>query len=134
MITRVRPARSEELAYLQAKLREEQPLWEQVNLFESKVLVAEYQGRIVGFGAARLVFQIEPILLFQEFKENAPPFAHRRATLSLMRALDQWIHSPDNVTGVRTFFCFIVDRVMRKLAAHYGMVRVFTGGKFFREL
>lgn len=127
----VRPAKLEECPYLLERLSEN-PLFERFDLTQAVVYVAEYQGEIVGFGAARMLWQIEPLYLFPEFKKHAPRFARARATLQLIRELDAFIMDPKrNLTKVHQYFCFIVDRVMQKLALSYQMLPAYKGGKFF---
>jgi hypothetical protein len=127
-----RKARREELTHLQRRLAEKRDVTEIVPLGEGIVFVAEYENKIVGFGAAQMYWKIEPVMLFDEFKKKAPRSARQRATYLLARALDHWIkESPENTSGVRRYYCFIRDRVMQKLAQSFGMFRIYTGGKFF---
>lgn len=126
-----RPAQVGEVEYLQARLAED-PTFERVDLTKSIVYVAEYDGLVVGFGAARLVFQVEPLFLFPEFKKHAPRFAVKRATLRLIQELDEWIFDPErNKSGIRQYFCFILDKTMQKLALAFRMLPAYTGGAFF---
>ena len=126
-----RPARVDEIEYLQARLAED-PTYEKVDLKTSIVFVDVYDGQLVGFGAARLIFQVEPLYLFPEFKKNAPKFAQKRATYQLIKALDAWIFDPErNKSGIRQYFCFILDKTMQKLALAFNMLPAYTGGAFF---
>lgn len=126
-----RPATSAELPYLAARLAED-PKFEKVDLKESIVYVTEYDGQLVGFGAARLMWQVEPLFLFPEFKKHGPGFARKRATYLLIRELDAWIFDPErNTTKIFQYFCFITDRVMQKLALSFQMLPAYVGGKFF---
>lgn len=127
----IRPATREDLPYLQHRLKLK-PRNEQVRLEQAIVFVAEYDGCVVGFTAARLMWQIEPLMLFDEFRQHAPKHARRRATLGLIRAIDGWIGDRErNQTGIYSYFCFVINRVMQGLAASFGMLRIYTGGKFF---
>lgn len=126
-----RPATVDEIPYLAARLAED-PTYEKVDLAKSVVYVAEYNGELVGFGACYLTFRVEPLFLFPEFRTAAPSFARKRATFQLIRELDEWIADPArNLSGVRSFFCFIVNKTMRKLALAYRMLPAYTGGAFF---
>lgn len=128
----VRDARLEDLPYLQEKLKEQARFYEQQDLSKCIVMVAEYDGQIVGFGAARVQWQIEPLLLIPEFKKYAPHFAQQKATYLLIRELDAWIGDrKKNLTGIHYYFCSIVDRTMRKLALAFGMLQVYPKSKFF---
>lgn len=126
----IRDMRPDDLEYLRARLGLK-PHNEQVDLERAIVGVVEYEGVAVGFVAARLMWQIEPVMLFDEFKKYAPRFARRRATLSMVRWIESKISDPAVNHGIASYFCFITDRVMQKLAAAYGMLRIYTGGKFF---
>lgn len=126
-----RPATREDIPYLQKRLSET-PRNEQVNLEQCIVGVVEYGGRPVGFTAARLIWQIEPVMLFPEFIETAPHFARQRATFMLIRWIERWLADRSkNTTPIGSYFCFITNRVMQKLAVSFGMLRIYTGGKFF---
>jgi hypothetical protein len=127
----IRPATDADLPLLAGWLAS-QTYFEIVCLPQMIVYVAEFEGKIVGFGAARLIFQIEPIFLEPTFKRHAPHFARARATLGLIRALEGWIADRrQNTTGIYSYFCFIKGRVMQKLAEAYGMWRIYRGGRFY---
>lgn len=126
-----RPATIGDIPYLEAKLAED-PAYEKIDFAKSVVFVAEYGGVIVGFIGCYLTFRVEPLYLFKEFKKDGPPFARKRATFQLIREIDEWIADPKrNLSGVRSFFCFIVNKTMRKLALAYKMLPAYTGGAFF---
>ena len=129
----VRPARPDDLEELQRLLAEQSEYFEPQELKQSIIHVAEYDGKIVGFGAGRLQWQYEPLLLTREFKRTAPHFARQRATLLLINAFDAWVLSPGNLTGIHRYFCVIADSVMQNLARHFGMFRWYArrGTKFF---
>jgi hypothetical protein len=127
----VRPAVPAELPRLQAMLFEQRAFFEQQDLSRAVVYVAEFGGEIVGFCAARLVMQVEPLLLDPVFTKHAPRFAQAKATLGLISAIDGWIASPDNKSGVRWYFCSIVGKRMQQLALHFGMYRTYIKSKFF---
>src|SRR5690349_5743677 len=106
----IRPANYEDIPYLQAKLKTETPTWEQVDLTKAIVFAAEYGGEIVGFTSARLVWQIEPVMLFKRFRRRAPRHARAKATLLLTRAIDGWIGDRSrNTTGIYFYFCHIMN-------------------------
>ncbi len=87
---------------------------------------------IAGFIAARLIWQVEPLFLFPAFRRQRPRNARRRATLLLARALEAFLADrARNPTGICSYFCFIKDRIFQKLAEHYGLVRIYRGGRFY---
>lgn len=128
----VRPARKEDLPILQAELAAQGNLYEQQDLAKTICFVTEYDGEIVGFSAARVVWQVEPLLLFRKFKKFAPHHAQRKATYLLIRDLDAWLADRSkNTTGIYFYFCSIVGKTMRLLAMSFGMVPVYRKSKFF---
>jgi|SRR5579884_40651 len=127
----IRPATDSDLPYLAERLSE-QTYFEIVDLPKMIVYVAEYDGRIIGFTAARLMWQIEPLYLTPEFIKYAPHFARQKATLGLIRAIEGWIADRTrNTTGVYWYFCYIKGRVMQRLAEAYGMIRSYHHGRFY---
>jgi hypothetical protein len=129
----VRPARPEDLPTLQRELADQSDFYEPQDLRNSITHVAEYDGEIVGFGAGRLQWQYEPLLLTRKFQASAPHFAQQKATFLLIRAFDEWIHSEANLTGITRYFCVIVSQRMQRLALAFGMFRWYAkrGTKFF---
>jgi len=128
----VRPATPEDLHELHWRLHEQRHLYEQQDLRNSIVMVAEDEGQIVGFVAARLMWQVEPLLLTPEFIKEAPGHAQRRATYLLIREIDRWIGDrTKNRSGLHSYFCSIVGKTMRKLALSFGMLPVYQKCKFF---
>jgi hypothetical protein len=127
----IRPATPEDIPYLEKRIRE-QSYFEHVDVRKMIVFIAEYGGEIVGFSAARLMWQIEPIMLMPEFRKLAPHFARQKATLGLIRAIEGWLADRGrNTTGIYSYFCSIKGRTMRALAEAYGMLRVYTGCAFY---
>lgn len=128
----VRPAKTEDLPELQRLLQEQLNRYEQQDISKTIAMVVEYHGRIVGFTAARLTWQVEPLLLADDFAKHAPLFARRKATYLLIREIDAWIGDRSrNSTGLHSYFCSIPGRTMRKLALAFGMLPVYQRSKFF---
>jgi hypothetical protein len=74
MVT-VRPARAEELPYLQQRLNETKH--EKVMLSQTILHVVEQDGKVIGFLPARFFgWQLEPMVIFPEVKNKS---ARRRA-------------------------------------------------------
>ncbi len=116
---RVRPARDLEVAYLQGRLASA-PI-DQVDLKKSIVFVAEEDGLTVGFIAAHLVWRVEPLMLFPEFKREAPQAMQRRATLLLGREIDRYIRDPVATSNrIHEYFAF-VRKEFAALAIRFGM-------------
>jgi len=129
----VRAATPEDLHELQWHLHDQRAEFEQQNLRNAVVMVIEEDGRIVGFGAARMAFwQIEPLLLTREFKKHGSKHAQRKGTYLLIRELDRWIGDrARNLSGILSYFCSIKGRTMQKLALSFGMLHIYRRCKFF---
>jgi hypothetical protein len=130
---RVRPATEADLHECHYELYRQRNYYEQQNLRNAVVMVLEQDGVIVGFGAARMVFwQVEPILLTEDFKKHGSKHAQRKGTYLLIRELDRWIGDREkNLSGIHSYFCSIPGRTMRKLALSFGMVRIYRKCQFF---
>jgi hypothetical protein len=128
-------ARIVDVPYLTERLAED-PTFEKIDLTESIVRVVEYDDAIVGFGAIKLAWRVEPVFLFPEFKKHAPRMAQQRATYLLIRDLDSYIMGEEvdglkDTVGIKQYFCFILDKTMQKLALAFKMLPAYTGGAFF---
>ena len=117
---------------LQADLAKDKR-WEQVQLNRGIVFVTTYEGQIVQFGHARLIWQVEPLKWMHGTKKRFAPFQQRKATYSTIRKLRDWLADPRNNPHIRGYFCSIKNRVMKKLAISFGMKRVYRGTEFFGE-
>lgn len=128
----VRPARPEDVLLLQSMLHEQRHYYEQLNVRNSIVFVAEYDGEIIGFSAARVIWQIEPVLLDAQFARLGPLHARKKATYLLIRELDAWLGDRSrNLSGIYSYFCTIRGHIMQKLAVSFGMLRVYRRSQFF---
>lgn len=102
------------------------------HLEERIVYVVEHGGIVSGFTSARLVWQVEPLCIFDEFRRNAPPMTLRRSVFYLARAITHYIlRSPENKTGIRWLFAYIESKRFQKLAREFGMLSVYRRGKLF---
>lgn len=135
---RTRPARLEELPFLQAKQLEaaEARGFERLDLSRSVVHLAEdtVDGMRCGLIAKRLVWQVEPLILFPEFERTSTKMAAKRVTYLLARAAENFIADPtQNSTPVKFFFAVIENRNprMQDLAMHIGWQRIYPGCKVF---
>lgn len=123
----VRPATKADLPRLYAAL--EQGDHEQVDLERSIVFVAEEgEGQLAGFVAARLTWQVEPLMAWPENKG-----VRRRAAVLLAQAMDQYLRS-QGALGLGCYYAYIRDVVVQRLAQRFGLRRVYqSGGIFLRE-
>ena len=131
----VRPASLSDIPALQSMLCDQADSFEHQDLTRTIPFVAECEGRIVGFVAARCQWQIEPLLLDRSFKKNASRHAQRKATYMLIREVDRFLADrTKNRSGIYYYFCHIVDETMQKLALSFGMTRIYFGKFYGREL
>jgi hypothetical protein len=120
----VRPAKPEELLDLQSLLYRHRGEFEQQDLTQAIVYVAEKDDAIVGLITGRLVWQIPTLLIDRE--ANLPAHVKRKATYMLIRELDNFIGDRErNRTGIYFYFCVIKNRTMQHLAKAFGMLRVY---------
>jgi hypothetical protein len=131
----IRPASLVDIPVLQTMLRDQADSFEHQDLTRTIAFVAECDGRIVGFIAARCQWQIEPLLLDRLFKQEASRHAQRKATYMLIREVDRFLADrTKNRSGIYYYFCHIVDETMQKLALSFGMTRIYFGKFYGREL
>lgn len=120
----VRPAREDEIPYLQGLLYRHRDYFEFQNLREAIVFVIEYEGEIAGMITGRMIWQIPTLLIDRDAK--MPRAAKRRATYMLIRELDKWIGDRNrNRSGIYSYFCVIKGRTMKLLAKSFGMFRLY---------
>lgn len=122
----VRPARQEEIPFLQAHAdRQLPPGCEPIELRKRTVYLVEDEGVIAGVGAAGLEWQIEPLILMPEFERYAPESAKRRATYLLAKALV-------SAVGGAPFYAHLNDPRFEALATKFGMWRAHEAGAIYR--
>lgn len=120
---------------LQADLAKDPAKWEQVDLSKGIVCVTTYEGKIVMYGNARLIWQIEPIKWIEGARKQFAPFERKKATYLTIRWLRDWLADMRHNPLIRGYFCLIsnVNQAMQKNAVSFGMHRVYMGVKFFAE-
>lgn len=117
----VRDARPDEIPSLVQTIGE-QPI-DQVNY--TKWLVGEQDGRPLGLLRARLVWQVEPLMVSPYVKEKV---TLSRASLALYREMQAWIGDRTrNTTGVHWFFAVTRSPAVQKWASRLGWLRIFDG-------
>lgn len=123
----VRPARLDELPYLQKRL--EESVHEHVRLDRAIVYVAEQDGQVIGLLPGRLVWQLEPNYVFPEVKNKA---TRARAGLGMLRAVEAWIADRNcNQTGVYMAFAVVRKRSVWPWIARLGWWRIYQGARFY---
>lgn len=122
----LRPAREDEIPYLQGLLYRHRDYFEFQDLRQAIVFVTEYEGEVFGMITGRVVWQVPTLLIDRQAK--VPQAAKRRATYMLIRALDGWIGDRSkNLSGIYTYFCVIKGKTMKQLAKSFGMLRIYEG-------
>lgn len=123
----VRQALAEEIPYLKERLAETEG--EQIDLDIARIWVAVEDGKIIGMLSARMVFQLEPLLIFPE-ATNA--HTRRRVGLGLYRAVESWIGSREkNRTGIHWFFAVTRSHAVKGWANRLGWFRQYQGAATF---
>lgn len=93
----------------------------------SIVFVIEHGGIVSGAYIARPLFEGE-LILYSNFKRDAPPSAIRRAIFRLATAMKSWIGSKENDSPCRSLISNIEDVAFGELAKDFGMLQVYKKG------
>lgn len=119
----VRQAYAEEIPFLRAQLKKTDG--EQIDLDQARIWVAVHEGKIVGMLPARMMWQLEPLLIFPEY-EN--PITRSRAGLLLYRAAEKWLGDrSQNRTGIHWFFAITRSKAVKGWAQRLGWFRQYRG-------
>ena len=117
----VRQARAEEIPFLKLKLAESGG--EQIDLDRARIWVAVENGEIVGMLPARMVWQLEPMLVFSKNK-----ITNSRACYGLFAAAQAWLADRNlNRTGIYWFFCVTRSKAVKAWAGRVGLLRQYKG-------
>lgn len=129
MIT-VRPARIDELPYLQARLNESPH--EKVDLSRTILHVAEEDGKVIGLLPARLAWwQLEPMLIFPEVKNKT---TRQRACFQLAQEVQGWIADrARNTSGIYSYWFVTKNHFFAKLARKWGCLRIYKRCQFYAK-
>ena len=121
----VRQARSEEIPFLKQKLSESGG--EQIDLDKARIWVAVEKGEIVGMLPARMVWQLEPMLVFSQNK-----ITNSRACYGMFAAAEKWLADRNlNKTGIHWFFAVTRSRAVKAWAPRIGLHRIYKGAVTF---
>lgn len=124
-----RPARADELPFLQGKINDSDQ--EKVNLAQAFVFVVEEDGEVIGLIAARLGwFQIEPAFIWGGKSKNAK----RRAMHQLFFAMRNWIADRTrNLSGIHSFWFVTKDDAVADWAKKVGCLEIYRGCRTFGQ-
>jgi hypothetical protein len=100
-----------------------------IDLYAAPAWVAtDANGAIVGVLSSRLIWNLEPLLIFPEVKNK---ITASRATYGLFKAAESWIQSPANNTGIHWYFIKTYQERVCKWASRVGLFRQWEGASFF---
>lgn len=123
----IRQARADELPHIKARLDAGNS--EDIGINTARVFVAVEDGQILGVLAARMTWQLQPLMIFPEVKNKA---TRRRAGIGVYRAFEKWLADPmENRTGIRWFFAVTRSRPCMKWLTSLGMLRQYRGTTHF---
>lgn len=123
----VRQALASELPYLKERMAETHG--EQIDLEKARVWVAVEGGEIVGVLPARLIWQLEPLLVFPEVENK---ITRSRAGLLLYRSAEKWLGDrAQNRTGIHWFFAITRSKAVKRWADRLGWFRQYRGAQTF---
>ncbi len=127
MSVTTRPARTDELPFLQDKIDNSNQ--ERVNLSQAFVFVVEEDGERIGLIAARLGwFQIEPAYIWGGKTKNAK----RRAMHQMFFAIKDWISDRmRNQSGIHSFWFVTKEEAVAKWAEKVGCIEIYKGCRTF---
>lgn len=130
----IRPASVGELPMLQQIINdsteEKVKLYVEVDTPEGKKIiplvvlyVGEQDGQICGMLPLRLIWQAEPLMIWQGNQS-----LRRRIALGLGRAIESYIgNKAINTTGINSYFFVTNEKEWGMLAEHFGCVRLYRG-------
>ncbi len=124
-----RPARADELPFLQGKINESDQ--EKVNLSQAFVFVVEEDGEVIGLIAARLAWmQLEPAYIWGGKTKNAK----RRAMFHLYTAIRDWIADRSkNQSGIHSFWFVTKSDAVAQWAEKMGCLQIYQGCKMYAK-
>lgn len=105
---------------------------EKVNLKRSFVYVAEEDGQVVAFAAARLVWIVEPLKIVGGRK---PKSTLRRAVYGLAKEMEGFMTDRQrNQTGIHEYFAHVRKHAFRELCEHWGLSRWYPGTRLYHKI
>lgn len=109
-----------DIPYLQKILHDRFPTWEQIDFHAAHTILAECDGKPFVSCSARLVWQIEPLLVLDE---SVPYITKLRGLRAAFKAMEQWIADPaQNQTGIFTYVVHMCSEAVLKWARKLRML------------
>jgi hypothetical protein len=127
MSVNTRPARADDLPFLQEKINDSDQ--EKVNLAQCFVFVVEEDGEPIGLIAARVGWlQIEPAFIWGGKTKSAK----RRALYKLFSAMRGWIADRAlNKSGIHSFWFVTKDEDIATFVQKLGCLEIYKGCRTF---
>jgi len=123
----IRQARSDELPYIKARLDAGNS--EDIGIDTARLFVAVENEQIIGVLAARMCWQLQPLVIFPEVRNKA---TRRRAGLGMFKAAQEWLGNRNlNRTGIYWFFAVTRSRPCMRWLTSLGMFRQYRGSAHF---
>src|SRR5260370_6757137 len=124
----LRTVHPDDISYLQHRMKELGS--EFIDLSTTPAWFAtDHSGNILGVLAARLVWQLQPLLIFPEVENK---MTRRRSAIGLYRAAEAWISNRLlNTTGIHWFFAVTRSEGVISWAKKLGWFQQYIGTTFF---
>ncbi|MCU1247095.1 MAG: hypothetical protein JWQ49_124 [Edaphobacter sp.] len=120
----IRHVHPNDIPYLQQRMKELGS--EFIDLHTTPAWVAtDHSGNIIGVLPARLVWNLEPLLIFPEVKNK---ITASRAAVGLFKAAEAWLSDPKkNVTGITWYFVKTRSEAVKGWAKRLGWFEQWVG-------
>jgi hypothetical protein len=124
----IRFIRPDEIPLMHERMREQET--EFIDLNTTPAWVAEdEQGNIIGILPARLVWNLEPLLIFPEVINT---ITASRASLGLFKAAEVWLSDrTKNTTGIYWYFIKTRSESVKQWASRLGWFHQWKGADFY---
>src|SRR5260370_14168175 len=124
----IRPVHPNDIPYLQHRMKELGSEFIDLNATPAWV-ATDHSGNILGVLPARLVWNLEPILIFPEVKNK---LTASRAALGMFKAAEAWLSDPNkNTTGITWYFIKTRSAAVKQWASRLGWHRQWKNAAFF---
>jgi len=124
----IRHVTPEDVPYLHERMKQLGSEFIDLNKAPAWVSVDE-EGTILGILSTRLVWNIEPVLIFPEVKNK---MTRRRAFRGMFKAAESWLSDRTrNTTGIHWYFIKTRSAAVKKWAVRCGLFRQWKGAAVF---
>jgi hypothetical protein len=117
-----------DIPYLHQRMKELGSEFVDLNTMPSWVATDD-EGKILGVLPARLVWNLEPLLIFPEVTNK---LTASRAALGMFRAAEAWLSDPSkNITGINWYFIKTYSEAVKGWAKRLGWFEQWVGATFY---